>query len=120
MKKKILIIEDSVLSRTYMKNYLEEKDIDIVEAVNGIDGLEKIEQFKPDLIFLDLMMPELDGFGVLEKLREIGSEIPVITLTSDIQETTRKRCFNLGVKYFLNKPVNKEKFLMIVESILRV
>ncbi len=67
MKNRILIVEDSVLSRSFIKNILSEKDVVIEEAVNGIDGLEKIKSFKPDIIFLDLLMPELDGFGVLEK-----------------------------------------------------
>lgn len=120
MKNRILIVEDSVLSRSFIKNILSEKDVVIEEAVNGIDGLEKIKSFKPDIIFLDLLMPELDGFGVLEKMKENGSDIPVITLTADIQETTRKKCFDLGVKYFLNKPVKKEKLLMIIESYLGV
>ncbi len=118
MKKKILIIEDSVLSRTFMKDYLKDKDIDIEEAVNGVDGLDKIDKFHPDLVFLDLLMPELDGFGVLERLKEQKIQIPVVVLTADIQETTRKRCFDLDVKYFLNKPINRDKFLLIIDLLI--
>jgi twitching motility two-component system response regulator PilH len=117
MQKKILIIEDSILSRTFIKNFLLEKNVQIAEAVNGLDGIKKIRENTPDLIFLDLLMPELDGFEVLERLKKAESKIPVIILTADIQETSKKRCFDLGAKFFLNKPFKKEKFIDVLKSV---
>ena len=72
--------------------------MEISEAVNGLEGIKKIRENTPDLIFLDLLMPELDGFEVLERLKKSDLKIPVIVLTADIQETSKKRCFDLGAK----------------------
>ena len=113
---KILIIEDSIFSRTFIKKFFQGKNVEISEAVNGLEGIKKIRENTPDLIFLDLLMPELDGFEVLERLKKSDLKIPVIVLTADIQETSKKRCFDLGAKFFLNKPFKQEKITEILNS----
>ncbi len=106
---KILIVDDSLFSRTATKKLLEGWDFQILEAVNGKEALEIIFNEKPDLVFLDLLMPELDGFGVLKQLNKKGLKIPVIVVSADIQESTKRQCLNLGAIDYFNKPINVDQ-----------
>ncbi len=101
---KILIVDDSWLIRQSLKTLLAPIGYSVEEAVNGVEGLEKIIEYEPDCILLDLLMPELDGFGVLDAMNEKNLKNPVIVLTADIQDTSREKCIKLGVFGFVNKP----------------
>jgi len=114
----VLTVEDSSFQRNRIKKILAEGGYEILEAENGLAGLEVAESEKPDCILSDLLMPELDGFGLLESLRDKGIEIPVIILTADIQDSVKKRCLDLGAKGFLNKPPEKEEVLNALKEIL--
>lgn len=105
----ILIVDDSALARRAGKMVAEKLGHETVEAANGREGLELALERQPDCILLDLLMPELDGFGVLEQLREKETNIPVIVSTADIQDSTRDRCEQLGAFAILNKPPNADK-----------
>ncbi|MEN6610106.1 MAG: response regulator [Methanoregulaceae archaeon] len=117
---KILIIEDSSFQRKIISGVLTENGYDVIVAENGREGLERAEKMRPDLILSDLLMPEFDGFQVLEAIRAKKLNIPVIVLTSDIQKTTESRCRGLGACAVLNKPVNKEQVISAVRDALRV
>ena len=88
--KNILVIDDDQLTRKNLKNILSEQNYITDEAVNGIDGLKKLKKLKPDLIILDLLMPEMDGFSFLEKFHEEYPEnkIPIFVITA--KELTKK------------------------------
>ena len=88
--KNILVIDDDQLTRKNLKNILSEQNYTTDEAVNGIDGLKKLKKLKPDLIILDLLMPEMDGFSFLEKFHEEypGNKIPIFVITA--KELTKK------------------------------
>lgn len=101
----ILIVEDAWFSRRVLCKVLQGSGHQTLEASNGREGLEMALAHKPECMFLDLLMPEMDGFEVLKTLQEQGSQLPVIVLTADIQETTRQQCFELGAMAVLNKPV---------------
>ena len=115
----ILIIDDSWLTRYSLANMLKPSGYNITEAVNGKDGIEKIIKFKPDCILLDLLMPEIDGFGVLQALNEKNIKCPVIVITADIQETSRKKCLQLGVFDFANKPPKDNELIELVTKALK-
>ena len=72
----------------------------------------------PDCIILDLLMPELDGFGVLEALKQKGSKIPVIVLSADIQDSVREQCLGLGAAMMLQKPAKAPKILEALDQVL--
>ena len=80
--------------------------------------MEVLETHQPDCIFCDLLMPEMDGFGFIEALNEKKISIPLIYLTSDIQDTVKQRCLALGAKGFLNKPAQETQILGILKSVL--
>lgn len=116
---RILIVDDSLFQRRIVSAPLKANGFDVFEAVNGKEGLEKIIEVKPDLILLDILMPEKDGIQVLSELHNSQNTIPVIMLTSDVQDSTRDECLSLGARAFLNKPVKSEELLPVINSILR-
>ena len=77
---------------------------EVVEATCGSSGLAAVESESPDAIILDLLMPGLTGFEVLEQLRDAGSPVPRIVLTADVQDSSRERCLSLGALRLLHKP----------------
>jgi len=112
--KRILIIDDSRLARSKISRVLIDNGYDVSQAENGRDGINSIGDVHPDCVILDLLMPGMDGFQVLEELGEKGNTIPVIVLTADIQKTSRDRCVELGAMDFLNKPPDNDELLSVV------
>jgi PAS domain S-box-containing protein len=103
--RQILIVEDDEGTRQVVRRTLEGAGCTVVEAENGLVGLQRVEESRPSLILLDLMMPELDGFGFLEELRGTpgGDEIPVVVMTAkDLTDEDRER-LNGGVERILEK-----------------
>lgn len=116
--RRILIIDDSLFQRRVVSAPLKANGFIVEEAVNGREGLEKIIEEKPDLVLLDILMPEKDGIQVLKELRDANSTIPVIMLTSDVQDSTKAECLSLGARAFLNKPVKAEELLPVIASLI--
>lgn len=112
---KVLIVDDSWVARLGMNKLLTSLGHEVVEAGDGTVALTMLLSDPPDLVFLDLLMPGLDGYGVLQALGERGITIPVYVLSADIQETTLKKCRELGALGLLPKPPTRE----LVESTLR-
>ena len=105
-KARILVIDDDTVVRESFCFYLEDLDYDVVQALNGKDGLAQVEKAKPDIVLLDLRMPEMDGHEVLEQLSTDAPETPLIVIsgTGDIGDTVR--ALRLGAWDYLLKPVN--------------
>jgi CheY-like chemotaxis protein len=97
---------------------LQEGGHETVEAADGRAGLVRAQQERPDCILTDLLMPEMDGITLLAALRELGSTLPIIVLTADIQESKRKQCQELGAAGFLPKPPQSKVLLALVEKVL--
>lgn len=112
--KHVLIIDDSRLARSKISRVLSDNGYTITQAENGMEGINVIVSTLPDCIVLDLLMPGMDGFQVLEELKDKKITIPVIVLTADIQQTTRDRCVELGASDFLNKPPDNDQLLSVV------
>lgn len=116
----IMLVEDEKIARAVCKNHLEKVESEIVEAVNGKLALDFLEKRVPDLMILDLFMPEMGGFEVLEKLRAESEwkEIPVIVVTADASVETREKAFRMGADDFVTKPVNPTDFIPRVSRFL--
>lgn len=114
----ILTIDDSMYMRKKMISILKEDGHEILEAEDGVKGLQMADSHKPDCILLDLIMPEMDGLKVLKSLHESGSKVPVIVITADIQESMQKKCMELGAYAFINKPPKKDELRNAVNNIL--
>jgi len=114
----ILVTDDSSFLRRRTCNILKAGGHHITEAVNGIECMYQIEQDGPDVLFLDLVMPEMDGLAVLLALKEQGHPLPVIVLTADIQDTIRDQCLQLGAVGFINKPPKEDEVLNALDVAL--
>ncbi|MDX1775557.1 MAG: response regulator [Desulfobulbales bacterium] len=104
---KVLVVDDEPALQKAMQKILKNEEYDIAFAGNGLEGLAFLEKEKPDLIFLDLRMPHLDGFGFLEKVN-IRPEDPyhVVVITGHGDDKEVQRSFDLGVNFFLRKPLS--------------
>lgn len=117
---KILIVDDEEFNRRLMVDFLE--DYDCKTASDGIDALEKVEAFKPDLIFLDVVMPNMDGFEVCKYLKNNPStrHIPVVLVTSLSDSEFKIDGFMYGANEFLTKPVDRMELLVRARNLLKV
>jgi PAS domain S-box-containing protein len=121
---KILIAEDVFLNMILIKEMLSELGFknEIIEATNGIEAIKKYQETSPDLILMDVHMPELDGINATQKIREIelltGRNVPIIALTAGALKAERERCFASGMNDFLTKPLVPEKIKEILDKYL--
>jgi DNA-binding response OmpR family regulator len=119
--KKILIIEDNEDVRENTADILELANYKVITAENGAIGIEKAKQNKPSLILCDIMMPELDGYQVLEALSDHNNtaRIPFIFLTAKAEKSDMRKGMNLGADDYLTKPFNEKELLDAIESRLK-
>ena len=116
---RILVVEDSPDLAFGLRTNLEIEGYEIRVATDGRAALREYEDFHPALVVLDLMLPELNGFGVLQTLRERGSNVPVLILSATAEETAKIRGFRLGADDFVTKPFSVLELLARVEALLR-
>lgn len=111
----VLVVDDSKMSRKMVIRALpEEWDATVFQAANGLEALELYHEKKPDILFLDLTMPELDGFGVLASLQKLENKVPVIVISADIQSEAYERSISLGARAFIQKPMKPEDIKKVV------
>jgi CheY-like chemotaxis protein len=115
---RILVIDDSRFSRSRLTSALTGNGYDVLEAENGQDAWEVIAREEPDLILTDLLMPVLDGIGLLRKLKEASIVIPVIVVTADVQSSSRTMCEELGAVAVVNKPAGPDEIVAEVRQAL--
>ena len=120
MKKKILIVDDASLIRSITHKAAVEAGYDTVLVNDGQAGLDALKNDKIDMIFSDINMPIMNGLDMVEKIREIQEYrfIPIVMLTTESKPELKKRAQKLGVKAWLLKPFNKEKFLLVLNKLL--
>ena len=118
MSRKILIVDDSALSRRTLRRILESAGYDVVEADEGMTGLELYFLEKPSLVLLDLVMKGMYGLDVLAKLREMDPKAHVVVASADIQSSTRKMAHEAGALGFIHKPFVPEQVIAAVEAAL--
>ncbi len=113
----LLICDDSNMARKQVTRSLPDGwDVEITYASNGVEGLAAIREGKGEMVFLDLTMPELDGYGVLETVFNEGLNAMVIVISGDIQPEARERVKRLGAIDFIKKPVDQEKLTTILNA----
>jgi CheY-like chemotaxis protein len=124
-KKKVLVVDDDTDDLKMISMILEPEGYDVVTAENGVEALEKVESEDPDLILLDVMMPELDGFAACDRLKSSPASqgIPVVLLTGVAKQITKTRYPINGVlraeaEEYLEKPVDPEELLKVVAGLL--
>jgi len=114
----ILVVDDEPRMTRFIRMNLELEGYRVIEAHDGVDALEKARTELPDLIILDVMMPELNGFETLEMLREV-SNVPVIMLTVRSDEDDKVRGLELGADDYMTKPFGARELVSRVKAVLR-
>ncbi len=114
--KRILLVDDSRVTRELIKVYLIARDVTLLEAVDGQDALDKVRADPPDLVVADMRMPRLDGAGLCEALRADPATkgVPVVILTSNKDADTRRRAKAAGAREVLQKPIQPQSLLEVV------
>ena len=116
---RILVAEDETSLNDLLQDALRMNGYETISAKHGLEALRLIREEKPDLVILDINMPQLDGFGVIEKLRNENNNVPVIVLTARDQRDDKSIGFGLGADDFVTKPFGLEELLMRVSAVLR-
>ncbi len=114
----ILIVDDESRMRRFVRWNLETEGFEVIEAENAFEALEKVRTQMPDLVILDVAMPDMDGFEALQRIREI-SDVPVIMLTVKDDEEDRIRGLDLGADDYVTKPFSPRELASRIRAVLR-
>ena len=114
----ILVVDDEPRIRDFVRMNLEMEDYSVIEAANGVEALEQLREHLPDLVVLDVMMPEMDGFETLKAIREV-STVPVIILTVRQGEQDRIHGLDLGADDYVAKTASPRELLSRIRALLR-
>jgi CheY-like chemotaxis protein len=118
-KGRILVVEDNMDNYELVRFVLERAGYDVFLAVNGRDGVDAARAQKPDMILMDLGMPEMDGWIAAEKLKsdEATKSIPLYALTAHTLPIDRKRALQAGCDGYLSKPIHMKGFLQVIDEV---
>lgn len=117
--KKILIVDDAAFMRLSLKSMLERNGFEVVdEAENGSVGVQKYIKHQPDLVTLDVTMPEMDGIGALKEIMSINHDAKVIMVSAMGQENIVRQAIMLGAKSFIVKPFTEDHVVKTISGIL--
>ena len=117
----VLIADDDPAMRMLVMTIMKSQGFDVAEAVDGLDALDQAQRLAPAVLLLDMDMPRLDGFGVLEALRRrlAGRAVPVVVVTVHDDPATEARCIELGAEDYLTKPIQPSSLVVRVRAVLR-
>ncbi|HML40011.1 MAG TPA: response regulator transcription factor [Bellilinea sp.] len=114
----ILVVDDEERMARFIRLNLEQDGFQVVEAYRGLDAIHQLRDSMPDVVVLDIMLPDIDGFEVLRMIREISS-VPVIMLTAKGEEDDRVRGLELGADDYVTKPFSPRELVSRVRAVLR-
>jgi DNA-binding response OmpR family regulator len=114
----VLVVEDEEDVRRLVRVLLERAGHAVIEAANGLEALHSLQHSQPDLVVLDVAMPELDGWQTLERIRDV-SDVPVLMLTARAGELDKVRGLRSGADDYVTKPFGRQELLARVEALLR-
>jgi two-component system cell cycle response regulator DivK len=120
MKRKVLIIEDNEQNMYMLTYLLESENYEVIQAYNGITGIDAAKNHLPDLILLDIQLPGMDGYTVAVKIKEIEElkNLPIIAVTSYAMPGDREKAIESGAVGYIEKPINPDTFISQMESFL--
>ena len=122
-RRQILIVEDSPTMRQLLVFALRRlKNVDIVEAQDGMDGLRKVSSDRFDLALIDINMPVMDGLKLISLMRgeETLKDIPIVVITTEGAAEDRERALNLGADEYLTKPIQANRVLSVARDLLKM
>lgn len=118
--RRVLVVDDTEANIHLMRFILEKNEFEVIEARNGTEGVELAVQEKPDLVLMDIQLPDIDGLEVVRRIRasEANGNIPIIALTSYAMPGDRERFIAAGCTSYIAKPINVETFIAEIEKYL--
>lgn len=118
MTQKILLVEDDPCFGSVLKSYLQLSDYEVTLCVNGNEGLEAFRREEFDICLLDVMMPEMDGFTLGKRIREINSSVPFVYITAKSLKEDMKQGYEIGADDYIIKPFDSELLILKIKAIL--
>ena len=116
---RVLIVDDEPAIRRFLRTSLTAQRFSVIEAQDGKSALEEIQRHPIDLLVLDLGLPDIDGFEIINRLRHSGSSVPILVLSSRTDEAGKVRALDLGADDYVTKPFGVEELLARVRAALR-
>lgn len=118
MKLKALIIEDNEQNMYMLSFLLEKNNYEVIQAYNGLDGINAAIEKAPDVILLDIQLPEMDGYEIARELRKKSdlTNIPIVAVTSHAMVGDRERAMASGATGYIEKPIDPDNFIQKMES----
>ena len=118
--KRILVVEDNETNLYLIRFMLEKSGYEVIEAREGAVGVELAVKEKPDLVLMDVQLPDIDGLEATKRIRasETGGKIPIIALTSYAMVGDREKAIAAGCTGYIEKPINPETFIVEIEKFL--
>lgn len=115
--KRVIVVDDDEDSRDALSDILEFKGVKVVaKAINGYDAVLKFSKHRPDVVLMDMMMPEYDGFYGLEHIKNIDSNAKIITITADQTEETRAKLKKMHHTMIILKPIDTDKLVQMINQ----
>lgn len=112
----VLLVDDVDINLAMLEIFLAPAGFDIITATNGIEAIQMFNESKPDIVFMDLIMPKMDGFEATKEIKSIAPNIPVIALTASIVESVKAQAIEAGVNDFMYKPFIPERFFEVISE----
>ena len=116
---KVLVVDDGQANRRLISLIMSKASCEVTTCENGLEAIDHIAKSEFDLVFMDMQMPVMDGYTATRKLRESGSELPIVALTANAMQGDREKCIEAGCTGFLSKPVNLDDLLSTSAKYLR-
>lgn len=116
---KVLVVDDDPILVRLVSQSLRDEGLQVISAENGLIGLRRVYADRPDVVILDVMMPEMDGWEMLQQLRELGNQIPIVMLSAKGDLEDRLQGLTLGADDYVPKPFDMEELMLRVRNLLR-
>ncbi|WP_339280756.1 response regulator transcription factor [Lysinibacillus sp. FSL P2-0066] len=116
---KLLVVDDDAHIRELVKVFLQNEGLEVIEAIDGVDALSKLDTEKVDMVVMDIMMPNMDGWALCEEIRSFNTDLPILMLTAKGETSQKIKGFHLGTDDYLVKPFEPAELIVRVKSILK-
>jgi two-component system chemotaxis response regulator CheY len=119
MTLKVLAIDDSKTIRELLRSVMEEAGFDYTSAVDGVDGVERYAEVRPDIVITDINMPNMDGYGVIDAIRkgDIDNQVPILVLTTESGEKLKQRARQAGATGWIVKPFDDVSLVSVIRRV---
>jgi CheY-like chemotaxis protein len=117
MSKRVLCVEDNPQNMRLIRKLLTHEGYDVLEAENGLNGVQIALEAHPDLVLMDLNLPDIDGLEATQRIKSVAKEIPIVALTANAMFGDEERCLAAGCDGYISKPVSRA---LLVEKLLQM